>query len=94
MISVEFGIWQVNTGWLLERIIAAQECFKIYMHVTLGTLTGVDQNVESSLLQVKTVVGLFILRRWNKTLCMSEVLFFPALCWKHDLPIRKDLMLI
>lgn len=76
MISVEFGIGQVNTGWLLERIITAQECFKIYMHVTLGTLTGVDENIESSLLQVKTVVGLFVLRkkknrsRWNKTLCI------------------------
>lgn len=63
MIAVEFGIWQVNTGWLLERIIAAQECFKIYIHVTLGTLTGVYENVECSLLQVKTVVGLFILRK-------------------------------
>lgn len=67
MIAVEFGIWQVNTGWLLERIIADQECFKIYIHVTLGTLTGVYENVESSLLQVKTVVGLFILRKKKKT---------------------------
>lgn len=63
MITVGFGIWQVNTGWLLEKIIAAQEFFKIYIHVTLGTFTGVDENVESSSLQVKTVVGLFMLRK-------------------------------